>query len=109
MALSKPRLRLWIQLGLAWPRRYLDNTERALRRDSDKRTESEAESKAEAVVLKRAYGSFIFLDKKYYFILAFLANYHLQYVLPVQMYRTVNVLSNDSEQCKQELPQIVPS
>jgi hypothetical protein len=59
----KPRLWLWIQLGLAWPRRCLDNTERALRRDSDKRTESEAESKAEAVVSKRAYGSFIFVDK----------------------------------------------
>ena len=44
---SKPRLLLWIQLSLAWPRAY------ALR-VSDKRTDPEAESKAEAVVSKRA-------------------------------------------------------
>lgn len=54
---SKPWLRVWIQLRLAWPRGFLTICVLclyALIRVSDERTEPEAESKVNAVDSKRA-------------------------------------------------------
>ena len=57
----KPRLRLWILLRLAWPRGCFDNCASFAYtlRASDEGTAPETESKAEAMVSKRAFVSYV--------------------------------------------------